>query len=152
MTDPSILLATVALATQVSSPEWWFEGTHVRVGVLERSRIVVLERTSVPIGDLDVARVFAPADQALATLDRSRYGILIDVRTAPGRNDAEFEDRFAPVRQRLQQGFLRVAIVVKTTSGKLQTQRYARVDKIPSGAFDDYSAAVTWLEEVTLRP
>jgi hypothetical protein len=152
MTHPSILLATVALATQVSSPDWWFEGTHVRVGVLESSRVVVLERTSVPAGELDPAEMFAPVDKALATLDRGRYGILIDVRTTPGRNDAEFEQRFAPVRQRLQRGFLRVAIVVKSTSGKLQSQRYARVDNIASNAFDDYAAAVKWLEEVTLRP
>ena len=82
---------------------------------------------------------------------RERYGLLIDVRAAPGRNDPEFEKQFEPMRQRMQRGFRRVAVVVKSVHGKLQVQRYAREDGIPNAAFDDRSAAVKWLEESTLR-
>jgi hypothetical protein len=119
--------------------------------VLESSRVVVLERTAVPTGDEDLGQIFFPADRAFSKIDRGRYGLLIDVRAAPGRNDPEFEQRFEPHRQSLQRGFSRVAIVVKSLSAKLQVQRYARIDKIASGAFDDYAAALQWLEEVTLR-
>lgn len=140
------------MANPVFSPKWWFEGTHVRVGVLERSHIVVLERSAAPAGEFDLAMVYGPAEKAISKIDRGSYGILIDVRAAPGRNDPEFEKRFEPYRTRLQKGFRRVAILVKSTAGKLQVQRHAREDKLPNAAFDDYAAAVSWLEEVTLRP
>jgi hypothetical protein len=140
------------LENELLSPKWWFEGTHIKVGVLERSSIVLLERSAAPTSDEDLAALFAPAEKAFARIARERYGLLIDVRAAPGRNDPEFEQKFEPIRQKLQKGFRRVAILVRSTSGKLQAQRYGRADKLASGVFDDPAAAMKWLEEVSLRP
>lgn len=120
--------------------------------MLESSHVVVLERTAASTVDVDLALVFGPAEKAMSKIDRGRYGILIDVRAAPGRNEPEFEKRFEPYRTGLQRGFRRVAILVKSTAGKLQVQRYSREDKIPNAGFDDYAAAIRWLEEVTLLP
>jgi hypothetical protein len=140
------------LENEVLSPKWWFEGTHIKVGVLEGSSIVLLERTALATGEEDLAAVFAPAEKAFARIARERYGLLIDVRAAPGRNDPEFEQKFVPIRQKLQKGFRRIAILVRSTSGKLQAQRYGRADKLASAVFDDPAAAVAWLEEGTPRP
>ena len=123
----------------------------MKVGELVGSKVVVLERTSLSAGNGDVATIFGPAEKAIEGIDRQRYGLLIDVRAAPGRNDPDFEKQFEPHRQRMQRGFRRVAVVVKTVHGKLQVQRYAREDGIPNAAFDDRAAAVKWLEESTLR-
>ena len=152
MGNASILLASHALENQLLSPKWWFEGAHVKVGVLERSWIAVIERSAQPTHDEELAAVFAPVEKAFARIARERYALLIDVRAAPGRNDPEFEKKFEPVRQNLQKGFRRIAILVRSTSGKLQVQRYGRADNLPSGVFDDPAAAVKWLEEVSLRP
>ena len=139
------------MAKRDSSPKWRYEGAHIRVGVLADSRVVVLERSAVPVGEADLATVFGPAEPALRGITREQYGLLIDVRAARGRNDAEFEKKFEPYRQSIQKGFLRVAIVVTTPHGKLQANRYAREDRLPNSVFDDYDAALRWLEEVTLR-
>ena len=138
------------MANADSSPAWLFEGAHIRVGVLADSRVVVLERSATPVGDADLATVFGPAEPALRGIARERYGLLIDVRAARGRNDPEFEKKFEPYRQSIQKGFRRVAIVVTTPHGKLQANRYAREDRLPNSVFDDYAAALKWLEEATL--
>jgi hypothetical protein len=42
------------LADPVSSPDWRYEGAHLRVGVLAASRVVVLERSALSAGDADL--------------------------------------------------------------------------------------------------
>ncbi len=85
------------------SPEWLFEGTHLKIGVLTESRVVVLERSAEPAGDADLGVVFGPAERAIERIPRERYGLLIDVRAARGRNDTEFEKRFEPYRARVDE-------------------------------------------------
>jgi len=109
--------------------------------------VVVVARTAEPSGSASVAEVFGPAEDALNGIQRENFGLLVDVRSAPGRNDAEFEKNFEPYRRRIQAGFRRVAVVVATQHGKLQVQRYAREDGLSNAAFDDYQAAVAWLKQ-----
>ena len=139
------------MATDAASPAWRYEGMHFKVGVLADSRVVVFERSALSTGDADLAAIFGPVEPALHGIPRERYGLLIDVRAARGRNDSDFEKRFEPYRQSIQRGFRRVAIVVATPQGKLQANRYAREDRLPNTVFDDYAAAIGWLEEATLR-
>jgi hypothetical protein len=127
-----------------------FESTHIKVGELAGSKVIVLERSAVPTGDGDITAIFDPAEQAIRGVRRDRYGLLIDVRAARGRNDAEFEKKFEPIRQSIQRGFRRVAILVTSPQGKLQAGRYAREDGLANSVFDDYDAAMRWLEEATL--
>jgi hypothetical protein len=127
-----------------------YESPHVRIGELADSKVIVVERSAVPTGDADVRAIFDPVERAISGIQRDRYGLLIDVRAAKGRNDEEFEKKFVPIRQSIQRGFRRVAIVVVTPQGKLQAGRYAREDRLPNSVFDDYGAALTWLEEATL--
>ncbi len=140
------------MANNNTVPKWLFEGAHLKVGELTDSKVIVIERSALPTGDVDVATIFGAAEKAIEGLKRDRYGLLIDVRAARGRNDAEFEKKFVPVRQSIQRGFRRVAIVVLTPQGKLQAGRYAREDGLPNSVFDDYGAALRWLEEATLQP
>jgi len=111
----------------------------------------VFERSALSTGNADLAAIFGPVEPTLQGIPRERYGLLIDVRAARGRNDSDFEKKFEPYRQSIQKGFLRVAIVVTTPHGKLQANRYAREDRLPNTVFDDYAAALRWLEEATLR-
>jgi hypothetical protein len=52
--------------------------------------------------------------------------VLLDMRGPPGRNDEKFEQQSATWRNRLFTGTDRVAILVRTIAGKLQSQRLAR--------------------------
>jgi hypothetical protein len=140
------------LANIPASPIWFYESTYLRVGELADSKVIVLERSGVPTGGADINAVFDPAEQAIRAVRRDRYGLLIDVRAARGRNDAEFEKKFEPIRQSIQRGFRRVAILVVSPQGKLQAGRYAREDGLANSVFDDHAAALKWLEEATLRP
>jgi hypothetical protein len=140
-----------AVRLPILTPKWSFQGEYLRVGVIPASSVIIIERTAAHSRDADLAEVFGPAEDALRNVERGKFGLLVDVRLAPGRNDAEFEKNFQPYRQRLQQGFRRVAIVVETTHGKLQCQRYAREDGVASSVFDDYAAAVTWLDDTALH-
>ena len=135
----------------ILTPKWSFQGVYLRVGPIPATSVVVIERTAVHSGDADLADVFGPAEHALRNVERGKFGLLVDVRLVPGRNDPEFEKRFQPYRQRLQRGFRRVAIVVETTYGKLQCQRYAREDGTTNTVFDDYVAAVTWLDDTSVH-
>lgn len=132
------------------SPSPLYENAHFKLGVLPESRVVVFERTAVPVAVEELAAVYGPVDPALQGIARERYGLLIDVRPAKGRNDAEFEKKFEPYRQGIQKGFRRVAILVSSVPGKLQASRYAREDGLPNSSFDDYAAALRWLEAATL--
>jgi hypothetical protein len=144
-------LSKHAVRVPILTPKWWFQGVYLRVGAIPASSVIVIERSAVHSGDADLAEVFGPAEDALRNQERGKFALLVDVRLAPGRNDSEFEKKFQPYRQRLQRGFRRVAIVVETTYGKLQCQRYAREDGIVNSVFDDYAAAVTWLEDTSGR-
>jgi hypothetical protein len=138
-----------AVRRPILTPKWSFEGVYLRVGAIPASRVIVIERTAVHSGDADLAEVFGPAEDALRKVERGKFGLLVDVRLAPGRNDSEFEKAFQPYRQRLQRGFRRVAILVETTYGKLQCQRYAREDGAANCVFDDYATAVVWLDDTS---
>jgi hypothetical protein len=138
-----------AIRRPILTPKWSFQGVYLRVGAIPASSVIIIERTAVHSGDADLAEVFGPAEDALRNVERGKLGLLVDVRLAPGRNDSEFEKSFQPYRQRLQRGFRRVAILVETTYGKLQCQRYAREDGISNCVFDDYAAAVAWLDDTS---
>lgn len=108
--------------------------------------MVVFERTAAPVAIEELAVVYDPVERAIQGIRRELYGLLIDVRATRGRNDEEFEKKFEPYRQRFQKGFRRVAILVTSVPGKLQASRYAREDGLPNSSFDDYAAALRWLQ------
>jgi len=128
------------------SPSPLYESAHVKIGLLNEPRVVVFERTAVTVAIEELAVVYDPVERAIQGIPRELYGLLIDVRATKGRNDEEFEKKFEPYRQRFQKGFRRVAILVTSVPGKLQASRYAREDGLPNSSFDDYAAALRWLQ------
>lgn len=93
----------------------------------------------------EITAAFDRAIAALDTLDRPRLRLLIDLRAAPGRNDAEFESAMATRRSNLIRAFAAVAILVQTPVGELQVGRIAREDGANIGVFSDEAKALTWL-------
>ncbi len=64
-----------------------------------------------------------------AALARSRpKSALFDLRTAPGRNDAQFEAAIAPWRKKMMEPFNSIALLVTSAVGQLQVQRHMHAD------------------------
>ena len=66
---------------------------------------------------------------AMDLVDRTRYAQLVDVRSAPPRNDPEFEKTVARHHADLYRGFLANAVLVHSAVGKLHVKRL--LDGVP---------------------
>ena len=77
---------------------------------------------------------------------KSELRLLFDLRAAPPRNDAVFEEvvnRLSPV---MFEGWAKVVVLVQTQVGKLQVDRLNRARGAPPGpVFTDETAAMTHL-------
>jgi hypothetical protein len=105
-------------------PEVVHESDYYRIDHFVPLRVVVVTRKAKPFEDRhDVESACGPVQNALDRLVRTNKRLLIDSRQAPMRNDPQSEANFAPHRQKMTQGFERVAVVLRTQVGQLQTQR-----------------------------
>lgn len=109
----------------VPPPRLLYENEQFRIE-LRLDGIVILTRSAVPFKSADeIERACVPIQLELNRLGRRGKHLLVDTRLAVGNNDSSFEVAFASHRQRMAQGFARVAIVVQTPLGRLQNQRLA---------------------------
>lgn len=103
-------------------------------------------RTAEPFTDVaQVTEAYTGLVEALEALRGPRRGLVIDLRTAPGRNDPAFERAIAPLRRRMFLSHPRRALVVKTATGRLQVKRHAQQDGVEVGVFTDEDAALAYL-------
>lgn len=106
--------------------------------------LLVAQRTSVSYERIaQIEACFRRVDEALSTLTRTRYRLLVDARLGPSRNDPTFESALAQHRGKLLFGFQRNAALMATAAGRLQVRRYAKADgrevfvtDSPAAAFD----------------
>ena len=126
-------------------PSTLFANEYVLVLALPSEPIVEIVRKQMRVELADLDRAWGAPHRALATVERRKSCLLVDVSATAGRNDEEFERAFAPFRQRLCADWLQVALVVSTLPGTLQVQRYAREDDARVVAFDNRDAALSAL-------
>jgi hypothetical protein len=119
----------------------------VRLEIDTTRRIVRFTRTAAPFRDLAmIDSTFQRIATALAHVDRSQYGLLSDVRPAPGNNDPAFEEVIVRHRADLFRGFARRAGLVKTLVGSLQVQRLNRQQhETEMRVFQEESDAIAYL-------
>ncbi len=73
---------------------------------------------------------------------RPHWSMLLDFRAyGPGRNDESFERTTRPLRARVVQDFLRVAVLVRTSAGYMQLARMRREDGGSYRVYRDAEAA-----------
>ena len=108
--------------------------------------IVRLERTPVHFPTMPAMHA---SYLALAAALRKAGGarrVLIDLRKGPpGRNDATFESEMAPWRAQLDKQCERVAVLVRTVAGKLQTQRLSRAEHREAHVYLNEAEALAFL-------
>jgi hypothetical protein len=118
----------------------WIELHHLR-----SDSIVIFRRTDQPFTDLAAAAAtLRDVESKVTALGRVR-GILVDTRRAPMRNDPEFERVSQRGFQRILDHFERVAVIVSTAVGQLQTQRIKRENALDYEVFTDEAQALRFL-------
>lgn len=102
-----------------ASTYWLFdEHPETKVAILQRS----------PIPPLSLESLARDNAQLLAALEERhrQFGLVVDTRQAPIRNDADFERAMGLLRDRLTQHFSRAAILIDSGLGELQVARLER--------------------------
>jgi hypothetical protein len=108
-----------------------FQDEYFTVLVDEQRGIVRTVRSEKPFDSLaELEGVFGRLGMALDALGRSRYGLLADLRSGPGRNDPEFESTMERLRPLWVGGFRKVGVLVRSSVGVMQIQRHARRDGV----------------------
>ena len=113
-----------------------------------RNGVYWLRRTATPIEDLRAAKAaHKGVIERLDTLPRRSFGLIVDLRDAPSRNDSDFEETVKAFRQQLFSLFQRSALLVRTATGKMQLTRHVRSDGGDTKVFDDERLAVDYLRQ-----
>jgi hypothetical protein len=110
------------------------------------ARIVRFERTPEPFRELAAAEeTFERMLRLVQREDLHGYGLLVDSRNGPGRNDPEFEGLLARYRDRLFAPFARRAMLLRTQAGLMQSQRLGREHDVHVQLFQDEAQALVYL-------
>src|SRR4051794_75134 len=98
---------------------WWV------IRVDDDRRLIDRVRTPTRFETVDeVHAAYQAMLAAMATVDRGRYSVLVDLRGGPARNDPAFEDIVTRYQPALYAGIPRHALLVSTAAGKLQVHRF----------------------------
>jgi hypothetical protein len=112
-----------------------------------RTHGAIVRRTTRRYEDLaELAPSFQAIYDRVAVRRPSANAVLVDLRAIVGRNDAQFEAALAPLRRELLSKFARAALLVRTSIGRMQLQRYLEDDGIRAEVFSDEEAAMAWFE------
>jgi hypothetical protein len=108
--------------------------------------LLLVSRTDEPFVHLDdVSTSFSELEYALGAYNRRHFCLLVDMRAAPQRNDPEFERAASRQPAVLSRGFIRVAVLVRTASGRLQVGRHIRDQAIAMNMFHEEASAMHFL-------
>jgi sulfite reductase alpha subunit-like flavoprotein len=107
--------------------------------------LTVLQRTPVPWASLNELRAENATILLVLRSDRSQSGLLVDMRHAPIRNDADFESAMATLRAGLTGHFERTAVLLDTKLGELQVTRIERDERRGTLATRSESAALKFI-------
>jgi sulfite reductase (NADPH) flavoprotein alpha-component len=120
----------------LSTDRYWTLEEH------PEDRIVVLRRTPIPVETIE--DLVSSNDRIIAMMEPRflNYGIIVDSREAPQRNDSPFEDAMLQLRLVLSTSFARVAVLLESSTGVLQVNRIGRNDGADTFATMNEFAAV----------
>lgn len=124
-----------------------FENQHWALLRVRPQLILIVRRTGVPYESAEeVKSSFAELEEALSEYNRKHFGLLVDLRSAPQRNDPEYEKVASGEPAALAKDFARVAVLVRTAAGKLQVGRHIRTSGAKMQLFNDEAEALEYLQ------
>lgn len=91
-------------------------------------RLVILRRSALPFASIEA--LLASNDEIIDCVrdEHARFGVVVDMRQAPSRNDPAFENAMRKLRKTLERRFARLSVLVESTVGMLQVSRLERSD------------------------
>lgn len=115
--------------------------THWLMEAEPDERVVWLRRS--PLAFASVAEVSDANVEVIEqiTSEHASFGLVVDMRRAPARNDPEFEQAMRALREAVEARFQRTALLLATQAGVLQVQRLTREDGSSTFATMSESAA-----------
>lgn len=132
-------------ATQriLACSKYWFVEEHFREGV------VVMRRTAIPFESLEV--LVAENDAVLSRIrhDHASFGVVVDMRQAPARNDPAFEGAMRTLRETVTARFARLCVLLESSAGVLQVNRLGRGEGQRAFATMSESAAMKFAKGET---
>lgn len=124
-----------------------YENKHWALLRLRPQRILVVRRTpNAYESEEEVHESFSGLEGALAEYNRRYFSLLVDLRSAPQRNDPAYEKAASREPVALTRDFVRVAGLVRTAAGKLQVGRHVRHAGIQMQVFSDEVEALEYLQ------
>jgi len=103
-----------------------YEDAHVRAEERSDDRAVVITRSAEPLETPGaLVRAYGGALDAVGERHRG-FGLILDVRAAPGLNEPDFEASMEPLLARASACFACIVVVVSSAVGVLQVERVAR--------------------------
>lgn len=125
----------------------FFASEHFEATWILETRLVRVTRLPTPFANVNhMQRAHEELFAALDEFGRWRGAVLVDLRAAPGRNDAAFEYMMKKLRPRMTAGFRRCGALVQTAVGALQVSRYARQDRVKLMVSSEEPALLAYLE------
>lgn len=124
-----------------------FENKHWTLLRVRPQLILVVRRTAAAYESVEeVTESFAELEAALSEYNRRHFSLLVDLRSAPQRNDPEYEKAASTEPAALAKDFVRVAVLVRTAAGKLQVGRHIRNSGAKMIPFNDEAEALEYLQ------
>lgn len=108
----------------------------------EATRVVVLRRTAEPYASDGQLRAEVDGIVQCFEPKHAAWGIVVDMRDAPPRNDPAFEAAMRRLRFQVGQAFRKVLVVVSTASGEMQVTRLHREGGHVYGVMRDFGEAI----------
>ena len=115
------------------------------VDVNVAKRVVRFHRTNKKTTGDELDPTWGVVMGAPGGLDPKTSGLLVDFRLAPPRNDPAFEAKVDQWMKPLSEKYRRMAVLVKSATGRLQAMRNMREHKQPLTVFTDEAEAMRFL-------
>ncbi|MEY2934181.1 MAG: hypothetical protein RL033_4930, partial [Pseudomonadota bacterium] len=122
-------------AQLITSAHWLMEEDRL-------NKVVFLRRMALPFGSLE--ELTSANQQVVRQIrpEHREWGIVVDMRQAPPRNDPSFESAMRGLRDAVEVRFARTAVLLETAVGLLQVTRLTREDGATTFATQSEAAAV----------
>jgi hypothetical protein len=122
------------------------QNAHFDLSTDETHRIVKLVRSEAPFRSIqEMIAVLDELFHAISDIDGKEYGLLLDNRKLPARNDPGFQEAFRSFRKRLDERFVRVGVVLASQSSIEQLEQAGPSPNVR--AYTDMDVALRWAAE-----
>jgi hypothetical protein len=123
-----------------------FRNEFTTISMDPKGPLVRSVRSDVPFPSIEaLERSVGESIRTLDGIGRAGRVLMSDLRAISGRNDALFEETMKKLRPRLYGGFVRVAILVRSSVGALHIKRLVRGDGIAIMVMTDEADLIEYL-------